>query len=438
MASPRTSELRSLALLALLAAAAPAAAQTSFAPPGVRIDGIVAVVNDDVVLGSELASEIEAVRRQIAERGAAVPAEPQLERQVLERMVLRRLQVQLADRAGIQVSDDELDSTLRDVARRNELSLEQLVAAVAERGIPYPAYRENLREQMLLERVRRQEVERRAIVTPAEVDQLLTADADADDAEYEVAHILIALRGQATPDEVEKNQERARATYQFIAEKGNDFASVATSYSDAPDALEGGALGWRKRSQLPTVFADVVANMAIGEVSKPLRSQSGFHIIKLLAKRASQPVVVTQYRARHVLIRPDQVRTNHQAARIAADLRAEIVAGADFGALAKLHSDDPGSKNDGGVLDWNEAAVYAPEFGRTLTMLAPDEISEPFETQYGWHVLQLLGKREQDVTDLARRNRATMQLRQRKVEEQGQLWLQRLRDEAYLEIRIGS
>jgi peptidyl-prolyl cis-trans isomerase SurA len=438
MASQRTSDLRRLALTALLGAAGPALAQTSFVPPGERLDGIVAVVNEDVILQSELALEIATISQQIAERGGAMPPAKQLERQVLERMLLRRLQVQLAERAGIQVSDDELDQTLRDIAKRNGISLEQLVAAVAARGMPYPAYRENLRQQLLLERVQRQEVERRAIVTPAEVDQLLATDAEADDAEYEVSHILIALRGQASPEEVQKNQERARATYEFIVDKGNDFATVAASYSDAPDALEGGSLGWRKRNQLPSVFADVVAKMSVGEVSKPLRSQSGFHIIKLVAKRASDPVVVTQYRSRHILIRPDQVRTDEKAAELAGELRAKIVAGADFGELAKQHSDDPGSKNAGGELDWSEAAAFAQEFGRQLTVLPVGEVSEPFPTQFGWHILEVLEKREQDVTEQAKRNRIAAQLRQRKVDEQGQLWLQRLRDEAYLEIRLGS
>jgi peptidyl-prolyl cis-trans isomerase SurA len=434
MASLRRSDL----LLILALATLPAAAQVSLAPPGKPLESIVAVINDDVVLATELEFEIGEVRAQIEQRGGQMPSERLLQRQVLERMVVRSLQLQVAKVIGVQVSDDELDSTIAGIAQRNNLSLEEFAQAVAARGMPYAEYREDVREEMVLERVRRQEVERRAAVTPREIDHFLANNPQTDDAEYLVSHILIALRGAATPEEIEKNKARAEATWEYVTKEGKDFKTTATAYSDAPDALDGGSLGWRKRVQLPTIFADVVAKMAPGEVSKPIRSSAGFHIMRLDEKRQGKPVLSHQVKARHILIKPDAVRTPEQVKEQLVALRAQIIGGAKFEDLAKAESEDPGSKAEGGLLDWSELGVYTPEFSKVLESLPEGEISEPFPTQFGWHIVEVLGRRDQDVTDIARRNRAGGQLRQRKIEEQGQLWLQRLRDEAYLEIRIGS
>lgn len=434
MASLRRSDL----LLILALAALPAAAQVSLAPPGKPLESIVAVINDDVVLASELAEEVAAARAQIEQRGGQMPAARLLERQVLERLVIRSLQLQVAKVIGVQVADDELDATIAGIAQRNNFTLEQFAEAVAQRGSTYAEYREDVREEMTLERVRRQEVERRAVVTPREIDQFLANNPQTDDAEYLVSHILIALRGQATPEEIAKNKERAEATWEAVTQGGKDFKTIATSYSDAPDALDGGSLGWRKRVQLPTIFADVVAKMAPGDVSAPIRSSAGFHIMRLDEKRQGKPVVIHQVKARHILIKPDAVRSAEQVKAKLEELRAAIIGGAKFEDLAKAESEDPGSKADGGLLDWSELNVYTPEFAQVVQTLPEGELSQPFPTQFGWHIVEVLGRRDQDVTDLARRNRAGGQLRQRKIEEQGQLWLQRLRDEAYLEIRSGS
>ena len=440
MASLRPSETCTRLLLALLAslATAPAVAQISLAPPGKPLESIVAVINDDVVLASELEFEVSEVRAQIEQRGGQMPQPRLLQRQVLERLVIRSLQLQVAKVIGVQVADDELDSTIAGIAQRNNLSLEQFAEAVVQCGVPYAEYRENVREEMMLERVRRQEVERRAVVTPREIDQFLASNPQSDDAEYLVSHILISLRGQATPEEIQKNQVRAEATWEHITEKGNEFKTTATAYSDAPDALDGGSLGWRKRVQLPTIFADQVVKMSPGEVSKPIRSSAGFHIMRLDEKRQGKPVLSHQVQARHILIKPDAVRTPEQVKTKLDELRAAILGGAVFEDLAKANSEDPGSKGEGGLLDWSELNVYAPEFAKVLETLPEGEISKPFPTQFGWHIVKVLGRRDHDVTDLARRNRAGGQLRQRKIEEQGQLWLQRLRDEAYLDMRVGG
>lgn len=437
MASPRHSDLRPALLLAALLAL-PAAAQVSLAPVGEPLESIVAIANDDVVLASELDAEVAEVRAQIEQRGGQLPAERLLRRQVLERLVMRSLQLQVAKVIGVQIGDDELDAGLANIAARNNLSLEQFAQAVAERGLAYADYRENIREEMTLDRVRKQEVERRAVVTPREIDQFLASNPQSDDSEYLVSHILIALRGAATPDEIKKNQERAEATWEHVAEKGNDFRATVTAYSDAPDALDGGSLGWRKRVQLPTIFADAVANMKPGDITKPIRSSAGFHIMRLDEKRAGKPVVIQQVESRHILIKPDAVRSPEQVKAKLEELRAQILAGAKFEDVAKANSEDPGSKPDGGLLPWSETGAYAPEFARVLDTLPIGEVSQPFATGFGWHIVEVLGRRDQDVTDIARRNRAGQQLRQRKIEEQGQLWLQRLRDEAFLELRVGS
>jgi peptidyl-prolyl cis-trans isomerase SurA len=440
MASQKLSDPRPLLLLALLLASldgTPAAAQVSLAPPGLPLESIVAVINDDVVLVSELDTEVAEVRAQIEQRGGQLPAERLLRRQVLERLVMRSLQLQVAKVIGVQIGDDELDAALAGIAQRNQLSLDQFAEAVAERGLAYADYRENIREEMTLERVRKQEVERRAVVTPREVDQFLASNPQTDDSEYLVSHILIALRGAATPEEIEKNRERAEATWKHVTEKDADFKTTVTAYSDAPDALDGGSLGWRKRVQLPTIFADAIANMQPGEVSKPIRSSAGFHIMRLDEKRSAKPVVIKQVLSRHILIKPDAVRSAEAVKAKLEELRAQIVAGAKFEDLAKANSEDPGSKNEGGKLDWSEPGTFAPEFGAVLETLPVGELSQPFATGFGWHLVEVLERRDQDVTEIVRRNRAGQQLRQRKIEEQGQLWIQRLRDEAYLELRTG-
>jgi peptidyl-prolyl cis-trans isomerase SurA len=440
MASLKLSDSRPLLLLALLLTSSfggSAAAQVSMAPPGQPLESIVAVINDDVVLNSELEAELAEVRAQIEQRGGQLPAERLLRRQVLERLVIRALQLQVAKVIGVQIGDDELDAGLAGIAQRNNLSLEQFAQAVAERGLAYADYRESIREEMTLERVRKQEVERRAVVTPREIDQFLASNPETDDSEYLVSHILISLRGTATPDEIEKNRERAEATWKFVTEKGNDFKTTVTAYSDAPDALDGGSLGWRKRVQLPTIFADQVAGMQPGEVSKPIRSSAGFHIVRLDEKRSGQPVVIKQVLSRHILIKPDQVRGIEAVKARLEELRAQLAAGANFEELAKANSEDPGSRNEGGKLDWSEPNSFAPEFAAMLETLPVGEVSEPFATSFGWHIVEVLERRDQDVTEIARRNRVGNQLRQRKIEEQGQRWLQRLRDEAYLELRTG-
>lgn len=440
MASPKTFDparaLRPALVIATLLFAA-AQAQPERAPrPGERLDGIVAVVNDALVLSSELDREVETIRAQLRQRGGQMPSERLLRRQVLERLIVKQLQLQKAEVIGVKVTDDELDQTIADIASRNTMTLDQLAARVEGDGMVYASYREDLRAEMVMDRVRKQDVERRVVVTPREVDHFLASNPEVDDTEYDVSHILISLRGQATPEEISRSETRATATYEHMVDKGNEFAATATSYSDAPDALEGGALGWRKRVQLPTVFAELVPKMKAGEVSKPIRSSAGFHIIKLNGVRAGQAVVVKQWHARHILVKTTQVVDGEQAKAKLDELRARIVAGEDFSELAKLNSDDGGSKADGGDLGWSDPKTFVPEFSAVMTTLQENELSQPFATPFGWHLMQLLGVRDQDVTEQSRRNRASGQLRSRKLEEQGQLWLQRLRDEAYLEVRL--
>lgn len=405
-------------------------------PAAEPLDRIVAVVDDDVVLLSELEAEIATISAQLRARGGQMPPERLLRRQVLERLIAIKLQLSTAKRLGIEVSDDELNQAIGDVAARNGMTLSEFPAAVAKEGMAWEDYRRSVRDDMLMDRVRRQEVERRVIVTPREVEQFLNTNEQADDAEYLVAHILIAVRGQATPEEVERNAERARATWEHIVEKGNDFAQTAVSYSDASDALEGGNLGWRRRAQLPSIFAERVAGLAVGEVTQPFRSGSGFHIMRLVDKRTGEAIVVTQTHARHILVRPNQVISDERAREMLTQWRDEILGGVDFAVMARLRSEDPGSRADGGDLGWTTPGSFVPEFQAELDKLQPGQLSEPFKSPFGWHIAEVLERRQQDVTDQARRNRAMGQIRQRKLEEQTQMWLQRLRDEAFIELKL--
>ncbi|HWP94991.1 MAG TPA: peptidylprolyl isomerase SurA [Gammaproteobacteria bacterium] len=427
-------------LVCLSCVTAQAASETASTPPaGELLDRIVAIVNDDVVTLTELDTEVETIKRQLEEQGRTLPTERLLRRQVLERLILQKLQLQIAERAGIRVSDDQLNQALTRIAQRNGTTLSELPRLVEAQGIAYPIYREQIRRDMIMNEVRRREIERRVLITEREIENQLAAQREDDATEYDVSHIYVALSSQADEELVERNRQRAQAIYERVTSPGVSFADIAVAYSDAEDALQGGALGWRKLRELPTIFAERVRAMKPGEVSEPFRSQSGFHIIRLNdVRRGENRVVVTQNHARHILLRTNELVSDEQARAKLAELRARLLAGEDFASLARQHSEDPGSALEGGDLGWMQAGSFVPEFEERLAALKPGEISEPFRTTFGWHIVQLLERREQDVTEEARRNRAAAEIRARKVEEQTQLWLQNLRESAYLEIRLES
>ncbi len=419
-----------LLLLALL----PAAAGARVVP----LDHIVAVVNDDVITATELDHRMTVIKRQLARRNARLPADDILRRQVLERMIQEQLQLQLARSIGIRVDDETLTTVLSRIARDSGMDLLQFRRALEADGLDFAEFRENVRNEIIIDRLRQQRVERRISVTEQEVkNQLARMERDrASQLEYRLAHILIALPEAATPEVVAETRRRAEKVLEKLR-GGADFAATAAAVSDGQKALEGGDLGWRRAGQLPPAFASAVEKLAPGEVSGLLRSSSGFHILKLVdRRRGGKRHVVEQTLARHILIRTDAVTSDEQARSRLADLRRRILAGEDFGELARRYSQDKASAVEGGSLGWTEPGRLVPRFQQAMDALKPGQISEPFRTRYGWHIVQVMARRQQDLTEKMREREARMLVHRRKTEEAVRDWLRRLRDEAYVEVRL--
>jgi peptidyl-prolyl cis-trans isomerase SurA len=405
---------------------------------GMALDRVVAVVNDGVVLESELEEQAFVIADRLRQQGLELPPAGVLRQQVLERLVMQEIQMQRAKRGGIRVNDEQLNSALADVAERNGLQLAQLPEALAAQGIDYASYRDGLRRELTLQILRQRDVIQRINISPRELDQYLekqkTRPSELN--EYNLSHILVAVPQAGTPQQIEEASRRAANVYER-AKAGEDFSQLAVAYSNSQTALEGGSLGWRKGPEIPTVLADLVVGLKPGDVSEPLRTPSGYHIVKLNELRgADVPSVVRQTRARHILLKPTEIQDDATVRQRLITLRERIVAGEDFAGLAKVASEDPGSGAEGGDLGWTAPGAFVPEFEAVLASLADNEISQPFRTQFGWHIVQVLGRREFDNTDELRRQRAFMQLRESKAEEETELWLRRLRDEAYVEARI--
>lgn len=404
---------------------------------GVFLDRVAATVNDGVVLQSELDEQVEIISQRLRQQDLELPAQSVLRRQVLERLVLQEIQAQRAERAGIKVSDEMLNNALQDVAQRNGLTLSQLPAALAEQGIDYGLYRESMRKEVMLTLLRQRDVLARINVTPREIDQFLERErrAPSETSEYNVSHILIAVPQAGTPEQLEEAEKRAAEVYRR-AQEGEDFAKLAVAYSNSQTALEGGLIGWRKGPELPTIVADLIVKLKPGQVSEPLRTPSGFHIVRLNEVRGNAPVISSQVHARHILLKPNEIQDDATVRQRLITIRQRILDGEDFAGLAATLSQDPGSAAEGGDLGWTGPGTFVPEFEQALQGLRENEISEPFRTQYGWHIVQLLGRREMDITEEMRRQRAFAQLRESKADEETELWLRRLRDEAYVEYKM--
>jgi peptidyl-prolyl cis-trans isomerase SurA len=345
--------------------------------------------------------------------------------------------MQRADRAGIKIADETLNNALKDVAQRNNLPLDQLPEALTAQGIDYATYRETIRKELTLQILRQRDVIARINVSPRELEQFLEKQSKmpSEANEYNVSHILIAVPQAATPDQLDDASKRASEVYER-ATKGEDFARLAVQYSNSQTALEGGSLGWRKGPELPTFLAELVARLKPGEVSEPLRTPSGYHLVRLNEQRGQTQVIVDQVHARHILMKPTELQDDATVQQKLATIRERILKGDDFAAVATATSEDPGSAAEGGDLGWTGPGTFVPEFERQLASLQENEISEPFRSQFGWHIVQLLGKRQFDSTDELRRQRAFAQLRESKADEETELWLRRLRDEAYVEFRL--
>jgi peptidyl-prolyl cis-trans isomerase SurA len=426
-------------------AAAPAAVATDTAPEakktneGDLLDRIVAVANDGVVLQSELDTRVHEITAQLAQQNVALPPEATLRSQVLEQLVIEQLQSQAANHAGIKVSDEQLNQALDEVAKRQKLTLEQLPQKLADDGLEYAQYREELRQEIAREMLRERDVVQRIVITPRELDQYMLQQQNSSTMnEYNVSHILIAIAQDATPTQLSQASKLAH-DISDRARKGEDFGKLAVTYSQAETALQGGALGWRKGAELPTFLVDVVARMKSGDVSDVVQTSSGFHVVKLNDKRsvAGGPEIVQQFHLRHILIKPTDLQDDATVQEKLTQMRTQIVGGKeDFAVLARTNSQDEGSAVNGGDLGWSELSSFAPEFSRVAGTLKDGELSAPFKTPFGWHLVQMLGRRDYNNSTEAGRQHAYEVLRASRVEEATELWRQQIRDEAYVELRL--
>ncbi|RJQ48082.1 MAG: molecular chaperone SurA [Gammaproteobacteria bacterium] len=405
--------------------------------PVVELDHVLVVVNDDVITQSELNAEIATISAQLRQQNTALPPADMLNKQVLERLILKRLQLQLAGSIGIRVDDDTLNRAISTIAQQNKLSLAEFRDVLEKDGFSFPVFRERIREEIIINRLRQRQVDSRVTVTEQEVDNFLSnrqRQSTEGAEEYRVAQILIALPEAASPEQIDKARQKAGEVLKKLR-AGADFSETAVAVSDDQQALQGGDLGWRTASQLPTLFADLTIKMQPGEISEPLRSPSGFHIIKLIEKRGETAHIVQQTQARHILIRTNEITADSDAQTRLQQLKQRIEGGDDFAALATSHSEDPATAVNGGSLGWVSPGDVDTQFEEVMHSLKPGEVSAPFQTQFGWHILQVLDRREHDSTREFNRSKAREAIRNRKIEEQTQAWLRALRDEAYVEYK---
>ncbi|PTU32734.1 peptidylprolyl isomerase [Stenotrophobium rhamnosiphilum] len=404
------------------------------------LDRIIVVLNDGVILQSELDQSIVDAKQQIKERGIADPPEDVLRTQVLERLILTKLQTQRAAEAGERIDDRELNEVITNIASQNGMTLPQFAESVKKDGNDYLAVREQIRDQVLISRLRQKEVDGRISITDQDVDLFLATQpaGQEENKEYRLSHILIAV-----PDAA-KNEERnkARAKAEDLVKRlkaGEDFAQLALANSNGQNALQGGDLDWRKAADLPSLFAATAAKLGKGDVSGVLEAGSGYHIIKLVDERGgSGRQTVAETHAKHILLSPNALRDEEQTRALSRDIYDRLQKGEDFTELAKKYSDDPGSKNGGGDLGFQAAGIFVPEFQVRLDQLKPGEISQPFHSKFGWHIASVIERRTRDTTEETRRNRARTAIGQRKSAEEYDNWLRKLREEAYVEYRLKS
>ena len=403
----------------------------------VPLDRVVAIVDTDVIMESELNGRLKVVRQQLRQRSTSLPPEDVLNQQVLERLIIENLQLQLADRAGARIDDNALNDAIRTIAQRNGMTLEQFRKAVEQDGTAYPEAREQIRREMLINRVRQRQVMEQIQVTDREVENFRRSEEGKQRlaVEYRLGHILISLPEGASPKEIARASAKAEDIYTQL-NKGADFSRVAISQSQGQNALEGGDLGWRTADKLPSLFADVATDLKKDQVSRPIRSPSGFHIIKMTDSRGNEQLLQEQIKARHILIKPNEVRSDMEARELANSIYERLKKGAAFPELAKAYSDDPGSALGGGDLDWSDPDKMVPAFREKMLTQPVNVPTKPFRSDFGWHILEVQGKRQEDISERVRTTQIRDIIGQRKFEEELQVWLRDLRDQAFVEIKL--
>jgi peptidyl-prolyl cis-trans isomerase SurA len=402
----------------------------------VLLDRVAAIVDDNIVLQSELEQRTANIYRQIQQSGTEPPAVEIVKKQVLERLILERLQLNIGDKVGVRIADQEIDQTIVRIAASNNISVEDYVAQIHASGETMAKIRQEIANEMIIMQVQQGTVMRGIQISEQELNNFLNSEEGklVTSPDVLIGQILLSAPSTATVDELESIKNKLSEITQQLAE-GADFKQLAIANSDDQSALEGGDLGWRKLAQLPLLFSESLENLEPEQVSEPIRSGAGFHLLKLYERKGGGEQLIEQHFARHILLTPNQIRDEQQTVELLEDIRTQIIEGEDFSKLAKQYSKDPGSALKGGNLGWSTPGLFVPEFEQTIGSIALNEISAPFQSQFGWHILQVTERRMQDFSDDILRNRADNLLRQRKYSEEIQVWQQKLRDEAYIEIK---
>lgn len=413
------------------------AAQCIAAPAIQPIDQIAAIVNDEVITRQEFESRYQEITRQMRGQNIQLPPRKLLEQQLMERMVTELALIQYARNSGIRVDPVQVERAIQKIADQNRLTVEQLREALEKDNMSFDRFRENIRNEILLARARERQVDNKLTISDAEIDGYLQSQsAQGKDEEYNLSHILVTVPENASPEQIQSRKARAEDILEQIR-KGGDFAQISASYSDAPNALQGGGLGWKSSGQIPSLYLDTLRNLNPGEVAPLLKSANGFHIIKLIDKRGKDTMtVITQTRVRHILIKPSELTSESDAKNRLLQIRERIEqGGSSFENLARQYSEDVGSGAKGGELPWVNPGDLVPEFQKAMEALKLGELSQPVQTPFGWHLIQVLERRQQDVTEERQRLLARQTIRERKSEEAFQEWVRQIRDQAYVELR---
>ena len=405
-----------------------------------KLEGIVAIVDNDVVLASELAERYNVVYQRVQQSEAeAKPSPEAIMSQLMERLIIERIQLQMASQRGIDIDDESLTRRVSAFAAENRMSLEEFRESLEKDGISYRKFREDVRRELQLQRLQQGMVDRRVSISEEDLKELMASPAfrELTSDRYRVGHILLAIESGASEETVSR---AAAAAADIVAQlrNGADFAQMAVERSAASTALEGGDLGWRRAAELPSLFGEAVIELAPGETADPIRNSLGFHIIQLLEKRGVSQQRQEQMLVRHILVEPSAIQSPEQTRALAQSLRERIVAGEDFAELAREHSEDAGSAMAGGDLGWTDGSEFVPEFRAAIAELEAGELSQPFQSEFGWHIAQVQDRRDQDVSDEARRNVAMQVIYERRFQEELQEWLKEIRDEAFVELRTGG
>ena len=401
------------------------------------LDKIIAIVDDDVVLQSELNRRMSSIIKQIKQSNTTAPPEDLLKKQVLDRLISERIQLSIGYNAGVRISDDELNQAIGRVAASNNLSIDQYIDRLTMEGTSLSIIREEVRHELIIMRVQQASIMRRIRVSDQELNNFLNSEEGqlVSSPDVNIGQILLAVSSNASKASIDRVSNQAMDLYQQIQD-GKDFKELALSYSMDQSALQGGDLGWRNMAQLPKIFSQEIDLLTLGTVSEPIRSGAGFHLIKLYDRRGGDAKLIEQNLVRHILLEPNALRNKLETKKFLQQIKNQVLAGEDFEQLAKAHSEDKSSALDGGNLGWSTPGMFVPEFEATMNNIAIGEISEPFESQFGWHILQVTDRRQQDFSEEILRNRAQNLIRQRKYDEELQVWLQEIKDEAFIEIKI--